>query len=94
MRGDSLQCKFVLSEKNNIEDEQGVLQEVLQQWHEVALASGQKRFASGLDAPGLADVTVYGSLRSVEGLKTHDDFVLNGPIKEWYQRMKTQTNNH
>uniref|UniRef100_A0A7S1CY25 GST N-terminal domain-containing protein n=1 Tax=Cyclophora tenuis TaxID=216820 RepID=A0A7S1CY25_CYCTE len=82
-----------VKKKYNIEDERKALEEALQVWYNEALNRDEKQFASGANVPNLADLTVYGTLRSVEGLEAHDTFVRNGPVSDWYQRMKEQTNN-
>jgi hypothetical protein len=48
-----------------------------------------KKFLSGKEEPHMGDLAVYGTLRSVEGLPTHTEFVQNrgGTILEWYEQM-------
>ena len=70
-----------------ITDEQAALEEVLQ---EIEKALGSKEFLSGRSEPGLGDLSVYGVLRSIEGLPAHDHVLkdVDRPLKDWYQRTK------
>jgi hypothetical protein len=54
--------------------------------------SENKKFISGKEEPHMGDLAVYGTLRAVQGLPTHIEFVQNrgGPIPEWYERMSTK----
>ena len=47
----------------------------------------QGRSFLGGAAPNLADVSVFGVLRSLEGYPTFDDMVANTDILPWYERM-------
>ena len=54
----------------------------------------RRSFSSGTDMPNLADVAVYGTIRSIEGLPAHTEMLdgrdASSPLPEWYQRMKMQ----
>jgi hypothetical protein len=52
----------------------------------------KKKFLSGKEEPHMGDLVVFGTLRAVEGLPTHTEFVQNrgGPIPEWYERMNAK----
>ena len=63
-------------------------------WEE-GLGRGAKHFGSGLGQPDLGDITVYGTLRSVEGLPAHDLAVESSPVvRDWYQRMRQEMAEH
>lgn len=47
----------------------------------------QGRSFLGGDAPNLADVSVFGVLRSLEGYPTFDDMLANTDVQSWYERM-------
>jgi len=82
----------VIIAKRGITDERAALQEALQKWQQEGLLEGNNKFASGKDDPNLNDLCVYGTLRSVEGLPTHDQVVMedetNLVLKDWYLRVK------
>jgi hypothetical protein len=50
------------------------------------------KFLSGKEEPHMGDLAVFGTLRAVEGLPTHTEFVQNrgGPILEWYEQMSAK----
>lgn len=48
-------------------------------------------FLGGASSPTLADVTVFGALRSLEGLATFDDMMANTAVGPWYARMQKAT---
>jgi len=73
--------------KRGITDEQQALKDVLKQFETMALENGTKKFASGREDPNMGDITVFGTLRSVEGLAVHDEFV-TGALSDWYNRIK------
>ncbi|CAB9513245.1 Prostaglandin E synthase 2 [Seminavis robusta] len=79
-----------IKQKRNITDERQALNDALVQLEEEGLGEG-KQFLSGKDKPNLGDVAVFGTLRSIEGLPTHDE-VMQGreqtALVDWYQRMK------
>ena len=46
-----------------------------------------------MDDPHLGDLAVYGVLRSIEGLPTHTEVIMErdeGPLLDWYMRVKEQ----
>ena len=45
-------------------------------------------FLSGSATPGVADVTVFGALRSLEGLNTFRDLMAHSKVGPWYERMR------
>lgn len=56
-------------------------------------AVGKRRFMGG-DQPNLADLSVFGVLRSIEGCTAFEDLVKNTSIKPWYYAVKEQCENH
>jgi hypothetical protein len=86
-----LVLSIYLSEKRNITDEKQALNEALIILETQGLGEG-KLFLSGTNQLNLGDLTVFGTLRGLEGLPVHTDVVENrgGPIPDWYQRMQTQ----
>jgi microsomal prostaglandin-E synthase 2 len=76
-----------IKKKYNIVDERKELQQCLLEWTD---AVGSNDFLHG-DAITLPDLHVFGVLRAIEGLKTHDEIMSqNAPLKAWYGRMKEQ----
>jgi len=75
--------------KRNITDEKKALKEALDKFEQEGLDDGKLSFCSGLSAPDLGDLAVFGVLYSVNGLKAHADSIQlrGGPVKEWYDRM-------
>jgi microsomal prostaglandin-E synthase 2 len=75
--------------KRGITDERAALQSALETFQRSGL--GRNDFVSGQADPNLGDLAVYGILRSVEGLKAHNN-VMNDPdnvaLNEWYLRVK------
>jgi hypothetical protein len=49
-------------------------------------------FLSGTGRPDLADLSVFGVLRAIDGLPVHRTIVHDraGPVSGWYSRMKEQ----
>ena len=86
------------SAKRNIVDERLALKDALAKWGENGLDGGNKKYGSGLSAPDMGDLTMYGVINSVNGLKTHDEIILgqgnegdaDGVVLDWYMRMKEQ----
>ena len=56
---------------------------------ESAKGLGNNMFLSGKEEPHLGDIAVFGTLRAIEGLRTHDEAVHNrgGMIPGWYEKM-------
>lgn len=69
-----------------VTDEEKALEEVLQ---EIEKALESKEFLSGMSEPSLGDLSVYGALRSIEGLPAHNRILVDvdRPLRDWYQRM-------
>ena len=83
------------SAKRGITDEQQALRDVLAKFETEGLDGGKKEFCSGKTSPDLGDIAVYGTLRSVEGLPVHEEFVVgigdgNTVVGEWYERVKSR----
>lgn len=72
-----------------VTNEKEALEEVLQ---EIEKALESKEFLSGLSEPSLGDLSVYGALRSIEGLPAHNRILVDAdrPLRDWYQRMKSK----
>jgi microsomal prostaglandin-E synthase 2 len=81
-------------EKRNITDERKALEDALATVI-THLEGTDNTFLSGMPEPHLGDLAVYGVLRSIEGLPTHTEVVMNreGPLKDWYMRMQQKANN-
>ena len=80
------------AEKRGISDEQEALRCCLNHWEEFGLEGGKKDFASGAANPNMGDLSVFGTLHSIEGLSAHAGAVTNrgGVIVDWYQRMSME----
>ena len=76
-----------LKKKYGIEDgrEREALYAALSEWT-AALAQKGSPYLGG-DRPNLADISVFGVLRSLEGYPTFDDMLANTDIQAWYNRM-------
>lgn len=84
-----------IKSKRGISDEKEALARAVAIWEEEGLGRGAKHFGSGLGQPDLGDITVYGTLRSVEGLPAHDLAVESSPVvRDWYQRMRQEMAEH
>ena len=78
-----------MKKKRGVHDEQEALREALLKFEYEGLEEGRKIFSSGLEEPNLGDVTLYGTLRSVEGLPAHDIALSHSDVvKDWYLRME------
>lgn len=73
-----------LKKKYNIDDERVALLDVIQQWVEQL---GGRAFHGG-EAPDLADLSVFGVLRAVEGHPLHADMLASSEIGTWYSAME------
>jgi hypothetical protein len=73
-------------------DEREALRKALAQWEEKGLKKGQNTFSSGSTFPDMGDLCVYGVLKSVSGLKVHEEAILDhqngGALLDWYLRME------
>ena len=76
-----------------ITDERAALSEALDRFERDGLEGGRLQFSSGLDKPDLGDLSVFGVLRSVDGLDAHDFAIGSrpGPLKDWYANMSEET---
>ncbi|TMW61488.1 hypothetical protein Poli38472_012679 [Pythium oligandrum] len=69
--------------KYGIEDERETLYAALNSWVD---AVGDKPFLGGHE-PNMADLSVFGVLRAMDGLQTFDDTMQNTSVKPWFVRM-------
>lgn len=69
--------------KYGIEDERVALYEALDSW---VAAVGDKQFLGGSE-PNMADLSLFGVIRSVVGLDTFDALLQNTSIEPWFTRM-------
>ena len=80
-----------IKKKRNIDDEQEALRDAIRKWEQEGLDGGKKSFGSGQKQPDLGDITVFGTLRSVEGLPAFDMALATSQVvKEWYGRMEKE----
>jgi microsomal prostaglandin-E synthase 2 len=70
--------------KYEIEDERQALYEAVDAWLE---AIGPQRAFLGGKEPNMADLSVFGVIRSVQGLDTFEDLMQNTQLKPWFTRM-------
>uniref|UniRef100_A0A7S1TM94 Prostaglandin E synthase 2 n=1 Tax=Erythrolobus australicus TaxID=1077150 RepID=A0A7S1TM94_9RHOD len=73
-----------LKKKYDIDDERAALYEAVNTF---IGAVGSKQFLGG-DEPNLADLSVFGVLRSIEKYDTFRDMMANSKVEPWYTRMK------
>lgn len=69
--------------KYGIEDERVALYAALNAWVD---AVGDRPFLGG-HAPNMADLSVFGVLRAIQGLQTFDDMMQHVSIEPWFTRM-------
>jgi microsomal prostaglandin-E synthase 2 len=74
-----------IKKKYNIEDERSAMFDAIYQWAD-EVEAGQGTFQGG-DSPSMADVCVFGCLRSITGLDTHTEVVNDPRILQWYKSM-------
>lgn len=81
-------CHF--TEKRNITDERAALHQALVHLETDGLRNHD--FVSGTSNPNLGDITLFGTLRSIEGLPAHNDVIetRDGPLRAWYERMSAE----
>lgn len=72
-----------LKTKYAIEDEREALYSAIEAYME---AVGDRDFLGGSE-PNMADLSVFGVVRSVAGLETFDDLMTHTSIKPWFARM-------
>ena len=91
----SFSSPFIYKAKRGITDERQALHDALTQLEEDGLGQGSP-FVSGKDEPNMGDLSVFGTLRSVEGLPAHSEAIeqRGGVLPEWYGRMKKQVYNN
>ncbi|OWY96711.1 Prostaglandin E synthase [Phytophthora megakarya] len=70
--------------KYNIDDERQALYSALDSW---VGAIGEKRPFLGGDEPNMADLSVFGVLRAMNGLDTYNDMMRETNIEPWFTRM-------
>eukprot|EP00186_Timspurckia_oligopyrenoides_P000154 CAMPEP_0182446514 /NCGR_PEP_ID=MMETSP1172-20130603/4255_1 /TAXON_ID=708627 /ORGANISM="Timspurckia oligopyrenoides, Strain CCMP3278" /LENGTH=98 /DNA_ID=CAMNT_0024642459 /DNA_START=159 /DNA_END=455 /DNA_ORIENTATION=- len=76
-----------LKKKYNIDDEREALYEAVNSFID---AVGDKAFLGG-NEPNLADIAVFGVLRSIENYDTFKDMITNSKVSPWYTRMTEKT---
>lgn len=69
--------------KYQIDDARGDLYAALDSW---VSAVGDREFLGGTE-PNMADLSVFGVLRAMDGLDTYSDLMANTRIKPWFTRM-------
>eukprot|EP00051_Salpingoeca_urceolata_P024881 m.442290 g.442290 ORF g.442290 m.442290 type:complete len:319 (-) comp20286_c2_seq12:65-1021(-) len=79
-----LLCKLKLNKKYGITEPRQQLYDAVNEW---TTHLGDRDFNGG-GHPDLADLAVFGALRSVESLATFDDMVANTSVEPWFYRMK------
>lgn len=81
-----------LKNRHNLQDD--VRQDLYKAVNDWINAIGKKRKFMGGDRPNLADLSVFGVLRVMEGLQAFEDMMNNTKVKYWYRRMEKATRNH
>lgn len=77
-----------LKKKYGIEDERLAMGEALREWTEAIKEAGGKYLGGG-DSPGVADLSVYGVLKSIETFDTFKEVRReNEELGEWFDRTK------
>merc|ERR1712062_420730 len=77
-------CKYKLNKKYNLkEDVRESLTDDVNEW---LTELGSKKFHGG-DKPDLADLAVYGTLKSMEDMDAFSDMISQTKISTWYGRM-------
>lgn len=77
-----------LKKKYGIGDEREAIVEALAEWT-TAIKEGGGKFLDGKEAPGVADLSVYGVLKSIEGFDTFKEVRGgNEELAEWFDRTK------
>lgn len=77
-------AKYKIKKQHNIQDEREALGRCVAEW---AAAVGERPFHGGRQ-PDLADIAVFGVLRSIETLGTMQHVRENTRAGEWFDRMK------
>ncbi|XP_076747300.1 prostaglandin E synthase 2 isoform X1 [Maylandia zebra] len=81
-----------LKSRHNLQDD--VREDLYKAVNDWVAAIGKNRKFMGGDQPNLADLSVFGVLRVMEGLQAFDDMMANTKVKYWYRRMESATLNH
>lgn len=81
-----------LKSRHNLQDD--VRMDLYKAVNDWVAAVGKKRKFMGGDHPNLADLSVFGVLKVMEGLQAFDDMMENTKVKHWYRRMERATLNH
>ncbi|CAL1616760.1 unnamed protein product [Knipowitschia caucasica] len=81
-----------LKHRHNLQDD--VRQDLYKAVNDWIAAIGKKRKFMGGEQPNLADLSVFGVLRVMEGLQAFEDMMNNTKVKHWYRRMETATHDH
>lgn len=84
---------FNFIEKLGIQNERQALQLALDEFEKEGLDAGNKMFISGLSSPNMADIVIFGTLRSIEHLSSFKDTVNqrnSDTTKQWYKRMHAE----
>uniref|UniRef100_A0A3Q1I029 Prostaglandin E synthase 2 n=2 Tax=Anabas testudineus TaxID=64144 RepID=A0A3Q1I029_ANATE len=81
-----------LKSRHNLQDD--VRQDLYKAVNDWMAAIGKNRKFMGGDHPNLADLSVFGVLRVMEGLQAFDDMMKNTKVKYWYRHMERATLNH
>ncbi|CDF40289.1 unnamed protein product [Chondrus crispus] len=77
-----------LKNKYGIDDEREAILGALQEWTE-AIKKGGGKFLEGRESPGVADLSVYGVLKSIETFDTFTEVKRkNEELAEWFDRTK------
>eukprot|EP00177_Eucheuma_denticulatum_P007434 GFKZ01013531.1.p1 GENE.GFKZ01013531.1~~GFKZ01013531.1.p1 ORF type:complete len:319 (+),score=48.14 GFKZ01013531.1:239-1195(+) len=76
-----------LKKKYGIEDERGEFASALGDWMEAVREQGGTFF--GGERPGMADLSVYGVLKAIQGFDTFAEMVAgNDDLREWFERVR------
>lgn len=82
-----------IKKKLGIQNERQALQLALDEFEKEGLDAGNKMFISGLSSPNMADIVIFGTLRSIEHLSSFKDTVNqrnSDTTKQWYKRMHAE----
>ena len=61
--------------------------DVKETFERLGIPEQERKFLAGNSEPGEADLAVFATLRSIEGLTTFDDVMANTKLSGWYERM-------
>lgn len=78
-----------LKNKHQLKDD--VRQDLYKAVNDWVAAIGKNKTFMGGDQPNLADLSVFGVLRVMEGLQAFDDMMEHTKVKNWYRRMQKAT---